>query len=115
MGNKYCKASVTGFSLTMMSVLIGHFFIFNDAMIHVLGREVFDAVYNPLLISLFLLPVAGFVLAIIGLKKCIREKLKGKGLSIAAVVIFVVVLTVTILCFGLVLLIAIGEGSFHKH
>lgn len=34
MENKYCKASVTGFSLTMMSVLIGHFFIFNDAMIH---------------------------------------------------------------------------------
>lgn len=115
MENKYCKASVTGFSLTMMSVLIGHFFIFNDVMIRVLGREVFDAVYIPLLISLFLLPVAGFVFAIIGLKKCIREKLKGKGLSIAAIVIFVVVLTVTILCFGLVLLIAIGEGSFHKH
>ena len=95
MENKYCKASVTGFSLTMMSVLIGHFFIFNDAMIHVF-------------------PVAGFVLAIIGLKKCIREKLKGKGLSITAIVISVVVLTVTILCFGLILLIALGEGSYHK-
>lgn len=42
MGNKYSKASVTGFFLIMLSVLIGQFFIFNDAMFHVLGRDFLD-------------------------------------------------------------------------
>lgn len=43
MGNKYSKASVTGFFLIMLSVLIGQFFIFNDAMFHVCGqREALD-------------------------------------------------------------------------
>lgn len=114
MGNKYSKASVTGFFLIMLSVLIGQFFIFNDAMFHVLGRDFFYALFNPLLVCLFLTQIAGFVLSVIGLIKSIRKKLKGKGFSIAAIVISLVELTVIVLCFGILLLTAMGEGSSHK-
>ncbi len=39
MGKKYSIASVIGFSLMMLSVLIGQFFIFNDSMVHILGER----------------------------------------------------------------------------
>ena len=108
MGKKFSIASVIGFSLMMLSVLIGQFFVFNDAMVHALGRKVFDALFNPLLICLFATHITGLVLSIIGLRKAVREKLKGIGFSIATIVIFLVELTVIILCFGLLLMLALG-------
>ena len=38
----------------------------------------------------------------------LREKLKGKGFSIATIVIFLVELAIIILIFGLLLMIALG-------
>lgn len=108
MNNKYSKASVTGFSLIMLSVLIGLFFIFNDRMLHVLGRDVFDSVFTPLLICLFLTHIAGIVLSIVGLKGAARKKLKGKGFSIAGIVIFIIESVIIFLCFGLLFMVAIG-------
>lgn len=114
MGNKYSKTSVTGFSLVILSVLIGQFFILNDVMLDVLGRKVFDAVFYPILICLFMTLIAGFVLSILGIVNTKRKKLKGTGISIAAIVISMVELTIIILCFGLLFLIALGEGGSHK-
>ena len=108
MDKKYSIASVIGFSLMMLSVLIGQFFIFNDSMVHILGRKVFDAVFNPLLICLFATHIAGLVFSIIGLRTAVREKLKGKGFSIATIVIFLIELAIIILIFGLLLMIALG-------
>ena len=100
MNNKYSKASLTGFLLILLSVFVGMFFILNDGMLHTLGRGVFDALFYPMLICLLLTHIAGFVLSIIGLKKVRREKLKGKGFSIAAIVIFVVESVVIVFCYG---------------
>ena len=109
MNNKYSKASLTGFLLILLSVFVGMFFILNDGMLHTLGRGVFDALFYPMLICLFLTHIAGFVLSIIGLKKVRREKLKGKGFSIAAIVIFVVESVVIVFCYGFLLVIMIGK------
>lgn len=108
MGNKYSKASVTGFSFIMLSALIGQFFIFNDGMIRVLGRDVFDAVFNPLLICLFLTHIAGVVLSIVGLVAAVRKKLRGKGFSIAGIVFSILESGVIILCLGLLLMVMFG-------
>ena len=90
MKKKFSKASVIGFSLIMLSVIIGQFFIFNDIMVHELGRKVFDALYPPLLICLFLTHISGIVLSIVGLVNAIRKKLRGIGFSIAGIVFFVI-------------------------
>lgn len=66
------------------------------------------AVFNPLLICLFATHIAGLVFSIIGLRTAVREKLKGKGFSIATIVIFLVELAIIILIFGLLLMIALG-------
>lgn len=108
MKNKFSKASVIGFSLIMLSVIIGQFFIFNDIMVHELGRKVFDALYPPLLICLFLTHISGIVLSIVGLVNAIRKKLRGIGFSIAGIVFFVIEAVVIILILGLLFIIATG-------
>lgn len=109
MSNKYSKLSIAGFALIILSVIIGQFFIFNNAMVRVLGRDVFDAVFHPLLISLFLTHIAGIVLSITGLVNSIRKKLKGKGFSIAGIVFFIVEAVVIIFCLGILFIVATGE------
>lgn len=106
---EYCKLSIAGFSLTILSVIIGQFFIFNDAMIRDLGRDVFDALWFPLLICLFLTHIAGFALSVAGLIHAIRKKYKGKVFSIVGICIYLVEAAVIFLCFGLLLMVATGE------
>ena len=109
MSNKYSRLSIAGFALIILSVIIGQFFIFNDAMIRLLGRDVFDTVFHPLLICLFLTHIAGIVSSIIGLINAIRKKLKGKGFSIAGIVFFLIEAVVIIFCLGILLMFMFGD------
>lgn len=109
MSKKYSKLSIAGFALIILSVIIGQFFIFNDAMIRFLGRDVFDAVFNPLLICLFATHIAGIVLSIIGLINAFRKKLKGKGFSIAGIVFFLIEGVVIVFSLGLLLMVMFGD------
>lgn len=107
----YSKAAVAGFVLALSSLFLLNFFIFNDIMIRVLGRDLFDIIYKPAMIGGFLTNQLSIVYSIIGLVNSIRYKLKGKGLAIAGIAIFVIVTVIAVMMVGLVLVMALGgEG-----
>ena len=107
----YSKAAVAGFVLALSSLFLLNFFIFNDIMIRVLGRDLFDIIYKLAMIGGFLTNQLSIVYSIIGLVNSIRYKLKGKGFAIAGIVIFVIVTVIAVMMIGLVLVMAFGgEG-----
>jgi len=104
----YSKAAVAGFVLTLSSLVLVSFFVFNDSMLFMLGRDLFDMLIIPIAIGIFLTNRLGIVYSIIGLVNSIRFRLKGKAFSIIGIVIFLIATVIMVMMVGLLLIVAIG-------
>ena len=104
----YSKAAVAGFVLTLSSLVLVSFFVFNDSMLFMLGRDIFDILIIPIAIGIFLTNRLGIVYSIIGLVNSIRFRLKGKAFSIIGIVIFLIATVIMVMMVGLLLIVAIG-------
>ena len=104
----YSKAAVAGFVLTLASLVLVNYFVFNDAAIDLLGMELFDMLTYPVVIATFLTNRMGFVFSIIGLVNSKRYKLKGRAYAITGIVIFVIATVIMFLMAAIILLVALG-------
>ena len=113
MGKKDKKisiASVTGFSLAVISLILIQFFVFNDAFMRAFSGRVFHRLEIPVTIGIALSHIGGYVFSILGLKNINRKKLKGKGFSIAGLFILVPQTALIVLAFCILFMIASGGG-----
>lgn len=104
----YSKAAVAGFVLTLASLVLVNYFVFNDAAIDLLGMELFDMLTYPVVIATFLANRMGFVFSVIGLVNSNRYKLKGRAYAITGIVIFVIATVIMFLMAAIILLVALG-------
>ncbi len=104
----YSKAAVAGFVLTLLSLALLSFFIFNDRMLFTLGRDLFDILIIPVAIVMYLTNRLGIVYSVIGLVNSIRLRLKGKAFSIIGIVIYLIGTVIMVLMLGLLFIVAIG-------
>ena len=104
----YSKAAVAGFVLTLASLVLVNYFVFNDAAIDLLGMELFDMLTYPVIICTFLTNRMGFVFSVIGLVNSKRYKLKGRAYAITGIVIFVIATVIMFMMAAIILFVAIG-------
>ncbi|MCR5329093.1 MAG: hypothetical protein K6E12_09640 [Saccharofermentans sp.] len=115
MGKKDKKlsiASVIGFSLAVLSLVLIQFFVFNDSIMRAFSGWVFHRLEIPVTIGIALSHIGGYVFSILGLKNINRKKLRGKGFSIAGLFILVPQTALIVIAFLVIFLIASSGPSF---
>ena len=107
---KLSIASVIGFALAIISLILIQFYVFNDAFMRAFSGWVFQRLTTPVNIGIVLSHVGGYVFSILGLRNAKRKKLKGKGFSIAGLIILV--LQTALIVIALLFLLMIASSGY---